>query len=617
MAVDWQLGQPQGGPYDYLQSLQQMGQIAAQKQQTQQKQYDFSRQRTADQQRPQILSQARGGDYAGAQNTAFANGDMDAFKVISGLQEDQRKQVREHATIIGNVAATLSNFPEGDPRRVAAFDTAAPELAKYGFTPDELAQARNNLSDAGLTGYISAADQTNKALDRYYESQKPLTVADGAQVFGAAPMGGGPRPLVAENQKDIVPQKPVWDSVRGGWVYPPSAGAPTGSMTTLGGQGGQPASGASGNPYDVVLGKGKFGSPPAPLSSMTLGDVYDFGRNVLIPNSKKAGIGRDSRGLIGSSASGAYQITGENLRRFGPQVLGPDWEQQTFTPEVQDQLGEAIYNDAQRSGTPLNKVWASLSPQQATSLQGQPWAQVRDTIVRGETGIGGAPAAPQAASANGGFVPVTGARPQNAPAGYQYKADGRTLEPIAGGPADPSTPTSRNVTSTRKTEGDNRKEFENEQTVKNFRVLRPQFRTMQDNVQAQEAAIRAGKPPSAANDIALVFNFMKILDPTSVVREGEYATAKNTAGVDARILNAYNAALDGTFLRPEQRRNYLRTANIAYKQARDAYNQRAEQYRGYARDYGVNPDNVARTYTPDATAQTAAPKPGWKITERK
>lgn len=612
MAIDWQLGQPQGGPYDYLQSLQQMGQIAAQRQATSQNQYNFNRQRTADQQRPQILSQARDGDYAGAQNTAFANGDMDALKFVSGLQETQRAQLGQHADAIAAVAANLAKLPAD--QRKAALAAAAPGLQRFGFTPDEIAAA--DVSDAGLTGYISAASSTKSALESYYDSQKALTVADGAQVFGATPMGGGQRPMIAENPKDIVPQKPVWDSVRGGWVYPPSAGAPTGSMTPLGGQGGQPASGASGNPYDVVLGNGKFGSPPAPLTSMTLGDVYDFGRNVLIPNSKKAGVGRDSRGLIGSSAAGAYQITGETLRRLAPQVLGSDWEQQTFTPEVQDQLGEAVYNDAQRSGTPLNKVWASLSPQQAASLQGQPWAQVRDTIVRGETGIGGAPATSQAASTNGGFVPVTGARPQNAPAGYQYKADGRTLEPIAGGPADPSTPTSRNVTSTRKTEGDNRKEFENEQTVKNFRVLRPQFRTMQDNVLAQEAAIKAGRPPSAANDIALVFNFMKILDPTSVVREGEYATAKNTAGVDERVMNAYNAAINGTFLRPEQRRNYLKTANIAYKQSRDAYNQRAEQYRGYARDYGVNPDNVARTYTPDAPA-AATPKAGWTITERK
>jgi len=231
MAVDWGLAKPEGGAYDYLQSLQQMGQLAAQKQALSQNQYAFNRQRTADQQRPQIIAQARGGDYNGAQDTAFSNGDMDALKFVGSLQDTQRAQLGQHADAIAAVAANLAKLP-ADQRR-AALAAAAPGLQRFGFTPEEIAAA--DVSDAGLTGYISAASSTKSALESYYDSQKPLTVADGAQVFGATPMGGGQRPLIAENQKDIVPQKPVWDSERGGWVYPPSAGAPTGSMTPLGG----------------------------------------------------------------------------------------------------------------------------------------------------------------------------------------------------------------------------------------------------------------------------------------------------------------------------------------------------------------------------------------------
>jgi len=40
---------------------------------------------------------------------------------------------------------------------------------------------------------------------------------------------------------------------------------------------------------------------------------------------------------------------------------------------------------------------------------------------------------------------------------------------------------------------------------------------------------------SAAGDLALIFNYMKILDPGSVVREGEFATAQNSAGIPERI----------------------------------------------------------------------------------
>jgi hypothetical protein len=37
--------------------------------------------------------------------------------------------------------------------------------------------------------------------------------------------------------------------------------------------------------------------------------------------------------------------------------------------------------------------------------------------------------------------------------------------------------------------------------------------------------------PSAAGDLALIFNYMKMLDPGSTVREGEFATAQDSAGV--------------------------------------------------------------------------------------
>lgn len=64
----------------------------------------------------------------------------------------------------------------------------------------------------------------------------------------------------------------------------------------------------------------------------------------------------------------------------------------------------------------------------------------------------------------------------------------------------------------------------------------------------------------AASQIGLIFSYMKILDPTSTVREGEYATAQNTAGVADKIRNSYNKALDGSFLTDNQVNGYKETA---------------------------------------------------------
>jgi hypothetical protein len=402
LAVNWGLGQPQGGAYDYLDSLQQMGQIAAQKQGLAQNQYNFNRQRTADQQRPQILQQARGGDYAGAQDTAFANGDLDAFKVISGLQDDQRKQVGEHADTIAAVAANLSTLPEG-PDRLAAFDAALPALQARGFTPDELAHARGNLSNNGLKGYLAAASNTKAALEAYAKSQAPVTLVDGAQEFGATPMGGGPRPLIAENQKDIVPQKPVWDSERGGWVYPPSAGAPTGSMTPLGG--GAPGAAAGQISADRLL----------PLFV-----AQESGGNYKAKNAETGALGR-------------YQVmpqTGAALAKGA----GMPWRPELMTSDsaegrqYQDTLGKAAVSEAVNAsgGDPAKAFGYYYS---GTTDQSKWGPKTRKYIADMQQRLGGQSAPPQSAPSGGGFVPVVAPKNKDYRILSPQEAQQRGLDP--------------------------------------------------------------------------------------------------------------------------------------------------------------------------------------------
>lgn len=74
----------------------------------------------------------------------------------------------------------------------------------------------------------------------------------------------------------------------------------------------------------------------------------------------------------------------------------------------------------------------------------------------------------------------------------------------------------------------------------------------------------AAAKPTAAGDLSLIFNFMKMLDPGSVVREGEFATAQNAAGVPQRVANVYNQILKGQRLSPSQREDFLGQAQGAY-----------------------------------------------------
>ena len=102
---------------------------------------------------------------------------------------------------------------------------------------------------------------------------------------------------------------------------------------------------------------------------------------------------------------------------------------------------------------------------------------------------------------------------------------------------------------------------------------------------------------SPASDISLVFGYMKMLDPGSVVREGEYATAKNAAGVPERVLNAYNKALTGEFLSDTQRRDFLGQASELYGTARKTAEGVAERYRNLATSYGADPSRAV--YLPE------------------
>ena len=74
---------------------------------------------------------------------------------------------------------------------------------------------------------------------------------------------------------------------------------------------------------------------------------------------------------------------------------------------------------------------------------------------------------------------------------------------------------------------------------------------------------------------------MKMLDPNSTVREGEFANAQNAASIPDRIRNQYNKAAEGTRLTAEQRNDFVASAERVYKESASTYNQRLKEYRGY------------------------------------
>tara|TARA_R110000751_G_scaffold307812_1_gene431830 strand:- start:19235 stop:20467 length:1233 start_codon:yes stop_codon:yes gene_type:complete len=184
---------------------------------------------------------------------------------------------------------------------------------------------------------------------------------------------------------------------------------------------------------------------------------------------------------------------------------------------------------------------------------------------------------------SGGLRPIRGGpadKPGNltdgAPAGYRWTGgDAATLEPIPGGPKDAS---SAGVDV--KGEADLRKEFVKAQG--DFIKVRDAF-----------GRIRASaSDPSAAGDLALIFNYMKVLDPGSTVREGEFATAQNAGGVGQQILGIYNRVNNGERLTESQRSDFLARARKLYSEQERFFERDVDTYRGLAEQYGFDPSRV-------------------------
>ncbi len=100
------------------------------------------------------------------------------------------------------------------------------------------------------------------------------------------------------------------------------------------------------------------------------------------------------------------------------------------------------------------------------------------------------------------------------------------------------------------------------------------------------------KNPSAAGDLSLIFNYMKVLDPGSTVREGEFATAQNSAGIPDILRAKYNSVISGERLADTQRNDFASRAMMLYEAQENQYKALENRYRELAVMYDLDPEKV-------------------------
>jgi hypothetical protein len=144
-----------------------------------------------------------------------------------------------------------------------------------------------------------------------------------------------------------------------------------------------------------------------------------------------------------------------------------------------------------------------------------------------------------------------------------------------------------------------RKEIQQLPSYKNLSQALPIYKSMAET---------AGRN-SKASDLNLVYGLGKIMDPTSVVREGEMVMVKNTASLPDWFQGAIASLNGGAALTPETREAIMREAYGRVQGYDSAFKQDTTQYQGIVERNKFNPADVIPdfgTYEPWKPADTSA-----------
>lgn len=538
-----------------------------------------------DRARMQAGSALSGGDYRGAANALYGSGDvMNGLRVTEfGQQRDaqaaklKRTQEDEAWKFTGEVAGNLMNALQAGASKeqlINAFDGFASRYEQLGVPADQVAATRDRLfSDPqGTLMALGAGAAKKLGFDTSVVGDELLvTNKDTGQVVGRY---WGGRTL-------NVPQ--------GGAVYQiPGGGGPMGDPSQSRTPDFNPQVEAERPPPNMGdVGPAISGALPRNQRNNNPGNIKDGTFAQSLP------------GYAGSDGTFARFDTHE-AGRSAQQRLLASYGQRGFNTvkSIIDRWAPPSDNNPTRSYIDFVARKLGVSPRETLDMQNpQVLAALADAIQQFE---GGGPAAGGEALAGGagGDTVQPSSAPQGArllvsrpkereaPSGYRWQGD--QLVAVEGGPADKaSEPLTPAQVFTQ--ENQLRNQFGGQQAVKDLASVRAHVATI--GAIAQKA--RDGQPVTAADDLALIFAYMKMLDPGSVVREGEFANAQNTAGVPERILNAYNRARSGTRLSDKQRAEFFQTASLVMDNYTNAYADQADRSRSVAKSYGLNEDRVA------------------------
>lgn len=141
--------------------------------------------------------------------------------------------------------------------------------------------------------------------------------------------------------------------------------------------------------------------------------------------------------------------------------------------------------------------------------------------------------------------------------------------------------------------------------------IRDNFERAYKPIAEQEFAFQrlSASQDNAAGDLSLIFNYMKLLDPGSAVREGEFANAQNAAGVPDQIRNQFNKLMSGERLNPGQRKEFKDQAAKLFEPYKKKGAQLRATYTNEAKRIGIDPSAIFLS-APQEETEKPAQQPG-------
>lgn len=94
------------------------------------------------------------------------------------------------------------------------------------------------------------------------------------------------------------------------------------------------------------------------------------------------------------------------------------------------------------------------------------------------------------------------------------------------------------------------------------------------------------------SDLQIVRSFMLMIEPESVVRESEFASAAAAQGILQKLLTVREKLDKGAILSDTGRRNFVNAARAYISQAKESFAPNIKRYSDIAREWNLNPENV-------------------------